>query len=275
MRYAEYSFSPGLSPFVSGYWTFEKEAGEGSLDLDYAWPEAGGSLIVSLGDPVMGPAGPFPSVVVAAGIRTPIELRLPERARMTGFRFRAGGMRALLGLSPAEVGGVEALAGSWTRELAERLFALSDTDKGAAIALESALAAQLRRGETWARAARAEILFIRRLERADVPFLACEGRGSLRSLQRAWPEASGYCPCEYRAVLRCELARVALFSQPDRELSELALDLGFFDLPHFCRTFKRWSGLTPEGYRRFVEPHRARFPGWGSIILAGAGKDGA
>jgi len=37
--------------------------------------------------------------------------------------------------------------------------------------------------------------------------------------------------------------------ETDLSLSEIAFSLGFGDLSAFCRAFKRWSGITPKGYR--------------------------
>jgi len=38
-----------------------------------------------------------------------------------------------------------------------------------------------------------------------------------------------------------------------RSLSEIAFSLGFSDLSAFSRAFKRWSGLTPKGYRENLQ----------------------
>jgi|GEM_PF-6965619 AraC-like DNA-binding protein len=271
MHYIECPLSARFSPLVAGAWIFEKTKGDKGLDLSYAWPEVGGSLVFTLGDSVHASCGrALPRIALAAGIRSPVALKLPPGTSLVGIRFRSGGMRAFLGVSPAEVGGIDAFGGAWARELFDRLSLLvngADADADGVVSLlDSALSASPYRRETWLSSARAELKFACSPAQMGIPSLACEQCCSLRSLQRTWPEASGYCPSQYRAVLRCELARFALFLRYPRDLSALALDLGFFDLPHFCRTFKRWTCHTPEAFCRLVEPYRSRFACWGSVL---------
>jgi AraC-like DNA-binding protein len=43
-----------------------------------------------------------------------------------------------------------------------------------------------------------------------------------------------------------------LVEKPERGLTEVAGDAGFFDYPHFSREFKRLALTTPRGFR--LEP---------------------
>jgi AraC family transcriptional regulator len=54
---------------------------------------------------------------------------------------------------------------------------------------------------------------------------------------------------EFVRLRRIEQAREML-SHTDHPLSEVALLLGFSDQSHFCRTFKKQTGLSPLEYRR-------------------------
>ena len=90
---------------------------------------------------------------------------------------------------------------------------------------------------------------------------------SARTFERACRRETGYAPSEYRALVRCDLARSALCALQSPDLSALAHAVGFCDLPHFCHTFKRWSGITPLGFHRFCEPFRRLLGGSEALRL--------
>ena len=56
----------------------------------------------------------------------------------------------------------------------------------------------------------------------------------------------------YVRELRVEYARVQLVST-GAPLGDIALASGFYDQSHFCRTFKRETGLSPAEYRARVK----------------------
>jgi AraC-like DNA-binding protein len=255
-RYIEHTAHAELMPYVAGYWLFD--AGEEGRDLepDFAWLEAHGSMLFSLADPPQGAGAACARPIAAGGVRLPHTLRLGARTRILGLRFKAGGMRLLFSLSPAEPRGVETVADSWEEELGEKLAELGpDKDEAAFRLAESALLARPKASSERRR---------RKLARSCqlCPFgpgshIAAGVRlVSTRTMQRAWPEFGGYGPRDYVAVVRCELARNALCRQRSTGLTDLALELGFCDLPHLCKTFRRWTGHTPIGYARHVAPYR-------------------
>lgn len=56
---------------------------------------------------------------------------------------------------------------------------------------------------------------------------------------------------EYSRRRRLDEARRRI-ADPAISLSRIAFDLGFADQSHFTRTFKRFSGMTPQQYRTFL-----------------------
>jgi AraC family transcriptional regulator len=66
-----------------------------------------------------------------------------------------------------------------------------------------------------------------------------------RSFRRAYDTTFS----TYVRDLRLEFARQQLVSSP-ASLSEIATASGFYDQSHFCRLFKRSTGLSPQEYRR-------------------------
>jgi AraC-like DNA-binding protein len=52
------------------------------------------------------------------------------------------------------------------------------------------------------------------------------------------------------AVVRIEKAKRLLLEKPCDSVTEISLDVGFGDLSHFEKTFKRSTGLNPREFRR-------------------------
>lgn len=76
----------------------------------------------------------------------------------------------------------------------------------------------------------------------------------LRALQRAFRDDVGV-PAKW-VIKRYRLHEAAaqLARDPSRDLARLAVELGYFDQPHFSRDFKAFVGRTP---REFVRAHRS------------------
>ncbi|MPY89815.1 MAG: helix-turn-helix domain-containing protein [Luteitalea sp.] len=70
-------------------------------------------------------------------------------------------------------------------------------------------------------------------------------------LARAFRAHFACTPGDYVRRRRVEVTRVAL-ADPNRSLADIAAQAGFFDQSHFCRIFRRFTGLTPLTYRRHV-----------------------
>jgi len=71
---------------------------------------------------------------------------------------------------------------------------------------------------------------------------------SRRGLQRRLA-ARGTSFRELFRALRCELA-LTLLSRRDMSMNEAADALGFSELSSFSRAFKKWTGMSPQAYRR-------------------------
>ena len=71
---------------------------------------------------------------------------------------------------------------------------------------------------------------------------------SVRSLQRRLGEA-GLTYSELVDQARYQKARERLVTGQEK-ITEIALDVGYSDGAHFCRAFRRWSGVSPREFRR-------------------------
>lgn len=75
------------------------------------------------------------------------------------------------------------------------------------------------------------------------------------SVLRRFKEEVGVTPWQYVIEARVERARTLLEST-DRSLTDVALSTGFYDQPHFTRTFKEHVGCTPGTYRERMQSGR-------------------
>jgi AraC-like DNA-binding protein len=66
---------------------------------------------------------------------------------------------------------------------------------------------------------------------------------------RRFREVTGMSFRAYVAAVRLARARHLLISSR-RSITDIAHDVGFYDLPHFDRTFRAWFGVTPLAFRR-------------------------
>lgn len=72
---------------------------------------------------------------------------------------------------------------------------------------------------------------------------------SVSHFSHAFKQATGITPLMYVAARRVEAAgRYMLCSE--HPLSEIAISLGFCDQSHFCRVFRRETGLSPQIWRK-------------------------
>ena len=88
--------------------------------------------------------------------------------------------------------------------------------------------------------------FDEKLELAELAALAGVSRSHFA---RAFKESVGQSPHRYLIMRRVSVAE-ELIKDTDRTLTDISVDLGFFDQSHFVRVFSRVVGETPSAYRR-------------------------
>ena len=76
---------------------------------------------------------------------------------------------------------------------------------------------------------------------------------------RFFKEATHRTPMDYIAFYRVELACYA-FASTERNVTEIALDMGFADLNYFIRCFKKYKGVSPGRYRQALRHGDAQAP---------------
>jgi transcriptional regulator GlxA family with amidase domain len=79
------------------------------------------------------------------------------------------------------------------------------------------------------------------------------------TFSRRFKAATGYTPLAYIQTLRIEEAKQML-EATTMPVEQVAADVGYEDLAHFRRLFRRLTGMSPAGYRRKFRP-----PGYACI----------
>ncbi|WOD09816.1 AraC family transcriptional regulator [Pseudomonas sp. NyZ704] len=79
---------------------------------------------------------------------------------------------------------------------------------------------------------------------------------SVSHFSHAFKQTMGVTPLMYVAAARVEAARQYMLCSAN-SLSEIALSHGFCDQSHFCRVFRRETGLSPQTWRKLhtADPH--------------------
>jgi len=105
----------------------------------------------------------------------------------------------------------------------------------------------------------AEILRQRFQSRVTVEEIAAEVGVPAARVSTVFREVYRRSLVEEQRRLRVEFACQRLLDV-DVPLAQIALEAGFADQPHFCRTFKVAMGMTPAQYRAMLRGGRGRQP---------------
>jgi AraC-like DNA-binding protein len=255
--------SARLAHVVDHMWHF---AGRTSLPRERLFPGGYLEIILHLGprffdvDPRGATLDEFPLACIAGMLTRPAVIEAPAgNCCVFGIRLRPVGAWALFGDA--------------ARETLDRTVDLGDLDRGdlAARCYEARDAA--------ARFACAEQWILARLARATAPAIAVvatasriersEGRESITSLRNetglsrarfvdVFRRHTGLTPKRYARMLRFH--RALKLMQSGRPLSNVAIDVGYFDQSHLTADFREFADMTPGEFLRST-----RYPGSASI----------
>ena len=67
---------------------------------------------------------------------------------------------------------------------------------------------------------------------------------------RFFKDKTGITPAKYMTVQRIEQAKTML-ETTEKPISDIMLELGFDDMSHFSKLFKRYAGYSPKHYREY------------------------
>jgi len=146
----------------------------------------------------------------------------------------------------------ELLSKTWVRELVERVNEAADVHKAL-----SAINDLLRRVPSNARPRRdtmligqafAEVVSPPNTGESEVRRIAGRLGVSTRHVNREFHRHFGMGPRRYSLIRRIQKAMTLIAEGGGKDLSSLALDLGFFDYSHFSNEFKRSTLTTPREF---------------------------
>lgn len=82
---------------------------------------------------------------------------------------------------------------------------------------------------------------------------------TVRTLERAFKQSSGYSVKDVSALIRFEQVRNQLWMNPNVSIAGLAYELGYTDQSHLSKDFKRYTGTTPAAFARKAKKERQTF----------------
>ncbi len=85
--------------------------------------------------------------------------------------------------------------------------------------------------------------------RYSVPELASAVNLSQTHLTNLFQRYLGMSPAKYITRIRLEECK-ALLSSGEMSVGEIAELMGYSSIPHFCKQFRQWTGLSPAGFAR-------------------------
>jgi len=251
MRYEERPPSVAFAPVIEAFWTFE------TIEITEPRPHVvvpDGTVSLSLRDQ----GGAQYMMIVGPQTRAR-RVEVHPGAVYRGVRFRAGAVKAALGVTPEPWLDTVVPLGQVRPDLASGLAAGYRREAGLA-----GFAAQVEAALT---------LDVRVLDREVATLVkaiaAAEGEAPLgglmaaaslgpRQLRRRFIAATGLSPKTYVRLRRVRRACIGLASLPPGELAALSVEAGYADQPHFSRDMREVFGMSPQmlhAYLRQIAHH--------------------
>lgn len=244
-----------LDTYVEHYWgvTWQLPAGRTHLSSTLAHPA--GHLTVEWGGGTRRGArapGEAPSVWVTGVATRRFDVRINGTGGVLGVKFRPGGLAAMLSIDPLPIRDATARGERLRPGLDELLVDLAvPLDDDSAGELDH----RLSRLAPEPSAAYLQLLDVIEMALGNralirVEQLAEVAETSPRSLQRMFAKFLGVGPKWVLARYRLHDAVTAIDEGYAGSLTDLAIELGWFDQAHFIADFSTLVGKTPDAYRR-------------------------
>ena len=276
VEYAVREPGEALRPHVRSVW-FNRGAPVRRYERILPQPVA--HVIVNLSDPyrllrrgTTWVGEPFGAGFVSGLQRDYLVIENPERLWQCGAEIEPLGLAALVTIPPAELAGrvreaegiVEG-AGAWRAQLRA-----AATPEATLDLLEGLLLAAMRPGRGATPIAAAAVARLDTDPDLPIADLARDlGVGNAR-LIREFRAALGTAPKAYADLVRFSRFLAAFpFDEPVPRWSDLVAATGYYDQPHFIRSFKRYTGYTPTAYLDGIREFGAEFPAFVPMDDAG------
>jgi len=253
---------PALQPYIECYWMLSTSAtpdtqrmpADGRVEMMFSFgdgsqrttPDGGDLCTVKTSSFILGARGRG-YVVDHFGV-----------PYYVAVRFKPGGLSAFIddplkALSDIYVG----LDNLWERQtvadLEDQLMTATSSEQQAHT-LDETLLAHLKPPDHLERL----LYAVNQLAQSDsdttMPTLANDVNLSLKHFERLFARHIGFRPSLFARIVRFQQAMyTALQTNDTLTLSQLALEMGYYDQAHFSKDFKRFSGLSPRDF--FAHSH--------------------
>lgn len=238
--------APALDAIVAHYWLVRWNLREGHDETRQTLPHPNVHLVVGDGR------------ATVSGVHTArFTTVLRGNGSAFGIKFRAGGVRATLGMPVSRLRDqtlpAQEVFGTWVEDIVAAISAdVSDAERFAAVDAvllantHAATAAGQRAGVMLDTIARDQTLL-------RVDEVLRRWPMQRRTLERLFDEEIGVSPKWVIQRYRLHEALARMTRETPMDWAQFAQDLGYFDQTHFIRDFRSQVGMTPHAYRRRIE----------------------
>jgi AraC-like DNA-binding protein len=245
--------SPVLRPYVMSYWVMRRDKSLAGYHEEFMHTLGGFGIVINLGDCVRLNQQLVTDTIFLDGANSQSHrMGFEGRVDLLGIRFRVGAAYPFVGIPLVEVVNqtslLDLLGAEQILPLYERVAQAATLQEQIAY-LEAWLLQRLAQGKTADKLVWYSLGQIQQQHGLlSMEALAQHLNISQRQLERLYQLQVGVTPKLYARLLRVENARQALKQNIDYSLTDLGLQLGFYDQSHFIREFKAIVGMTPGGY---------------------------
>jgi AraC-like DNA-binding protein len=251
MSYQEFPPDPKLAAYVQCYWAI-KIAGNDNNDFRLILPDGCTDVIFNFGDPLVSKSSNVLEVnslksFIVGNMTRPILSRSQKHTNILGIRFSAGGLHAVINKLLHEYNDLVA-----EFDLSEKDFWFDQLDELPSLQkriervnylLLNHLKPAITKGVSFA------------LNKIESHFgiyriagLSSEVGLSQKQLERQFKNFVGLTPKQYSRIIQFQYIQSLLLAKGEESLLKLAVDAGYSDHAHFTKSFKEFSGITPQQF---------------------------
>lgn len=258
MHYQEYQISELLKPFVKVIWSMEDDSHLMNGFPIHILPDSCVELVVHFSDPYKTTFSDNTISIqqqsfVVAQMKSFMKIQSYGKTGLIAVRFSALGAYHFFGIPMKEiVNGETGLRNVWhalAAEVEEKIYDAANTQQRSQIIQRYLLLQLSRNGYTdkGIEFCINEIKSARGL--VSVGALADKVGISNRQLVRRFDNCIGLSPKEFIRITKFISSLDMMNYSKNKNLTEIALESGYYDHAHFIRDFREFSGMTPTDYQ--------------------------
>ena len=253
MFYSELKPSHLLANTVRKYWFLEGHINSEEIDVERILPDGCTELIIHYGKPfkIVNENGPVlqETAFVFGQLQRFIDLLPANHIGVMGVRFHPWGLNQFIKIPSAELKGeavsLKNLFGDSQQKLVDEIFVANNSTQRAGI-MDEFLIARYRHKINNEKLSGLIDQIHQHRGSLSVDELTRLSGNSERQLERSFHAGIGLSPKAYSRIIRFQNSlRLASHA---RNLTDLALNAGYYDQAHFTREFTDIAGHTPRNY---------------------------